>query len=216
MGRAQRRRPGLAIGGRRDSRPAGRGRAAPNTHADSGGPAPQGQAAVPGAVSRPVPILIRSRPRGPSKTGGLISSGERPVRHGSRAGRVVRRFLLVGAAARRGSGGLGMVLRHQARTHGDSLALISFRPPAHRLGHGPVGPPRSVRKQGAAGVPSNRRAAGAAAEDTATGSWPSDSKVSSLWLAPWAPVRLRLAGRPMAQCLTKRLTSKTSFVWSMW
>jgi hypothetical protein len=32
----------LAIGGRRDSWPQGRGRAAPNTHADSGGPAPAG------------------------------------------------------------------------------------------------------------------------------------------------------------------------------
>src|SRR5262245_56595153 len=49
-------------------------RAAPNTHADSGGPAPQGQAAVPGNKPRPVPILIRSRLRGHSKSGGLTSS----------------------------------------------------------------------------------------------------------------------------------------------
>ena len=48
------------------------------------------------------------------------------------------------------------------------------------------------------------------------GSWPSDSWVSSLRLAPSAPVRPRLAGRPAAQCLTKRLTSKTSLVCSMW
>lgn len=35
-------------------------------------------------------------------------------------------------------------------------------------------------------------------------------------LAPSAPVRPRLAGRPAAQRLTKRLTSKTSLVCSMW
>ena len=37
-------------------------------------------------------------------------------------------------APRRGLGGPGMVLRHQARHNGDSLALISSRPPTHRLG----------------------------------------------------------------------------------
>jgi hypothetical protein len=80
------------------------GRAAPNTHADSGGPAPGNRAAVPGSVPRPVPIRIRSRHRGHSKIDGLTLSRECPVRPGSRAGRVVRRFLLPGAL-RRGSGG---------------------------------------------------------------------------------------------------------------
>src|SRR5262245_41519290 len=73
----------------------GPGRAAPNTHADCGGPTPRGQAAVPGDVPWPVPILIRSRHRGHSKYGGLTSA-EGPVRLGSRPGRVVRRSPLRG------------------------------------------------------------------------------------------------------------------------
>ena len=60
--------------------PEGRGRAAPNTHADSGGPAPRGQAAVPGNKPRPVPILIRSRSRGHSRAAGSSPPRERPVR----------------------------------------------------------------------------------------------------------------------------------------
>jgi hypothetical protein len=54
--------------------PAGQGRAAPNTHEDSGGPAPRSKAAEPGNKPRPVPIRIRSRSRGRSKNGGLIST----------------------------------------------------------------------------------------------------------------------------------------------
>ena len=42
-------------------------RAAPNTHADSGGSTAQGRAAMLGSVPRPVPIRIRSRTRGHSK-----------------------------------------------------------------------------------------------------------------------------------------------------
>src|SRR5262249_21676977 len=88
----------LAIGGRRGSGPTATRRAAPNTHADSGGPAPQSRAAVPGTVPRPVPILIRSQLRGHSEIDGPPSSGEGPVGLGSRAGRVVRRFLLLRGA----------------------------------------------------------------------------------------------------------------------
>jgi hypothetical protein len=43
-----------------------------------------------------------------------------------------------------------------------------------------------------------------------------DIGVSSCWLAPQAPVRPRLTGRPVAQCRTKRCPSKTSLVCSMW
>src|SRR5262245_59408420 len=64
----------LVISGRRGPWPYGHGRTAPNTHADSGGPAPQNRAAVPGTTSRPVPIRIRSRLRGHSKCDGLTSS----------------------------------------------------------------------------------------------------------------------------------------------
>ncbi len=55
------------------SGPEGRRRAAPNTHSDSGGPAPRSKAAVPGDKPRPVPIRVRSPRRGQSKNGGLIS-----------------------------------------------------------------------------------------------------------------------------------------------
>src|SRR5262245_66476014 len=93
-------RPGLLSAAGAALGPQATRRAAPNTHADSGGPAPQSKAAVPGTVSRPVPMRVRSRPRGQSKCDGLTSSGEGPVWHGSRAGRVVGRFLLfLGPAA---------------------------------------------------------------------------------------------------------------------
>jgi hypothetical protein len=90
---------------------------------------------------------------------------------------------------------------------------------AHGRGGSSGDPPRratALGQSGAAGVPSKRPAAGAAAEDTRRGLAASDSQVSSLRLAPSAPERRRLAGRPVAQCHTKRFTSKTSLVCSMW
>src|SRR5262249_24720506 len=72
-GRARPQRPGLLSLAGGTPGPGGRGRAAPNTPADSGGPAPRGQAAVPGNGPRPVPLPIRSQARGPSKSGGLLS-----------------------------------------------------------------------------------------------------------------------------------------------
>src|SRR5262245_41387982 len=100
VAKATTRRPGWLSAADGAPGPQATSRAAPNTHADSGGPAPQSKAAVPGTVSRPVPMRVRSRPRGQSKCDGLTSSGEGPVWHGSRAGRVVGRFLLfLGAAA---------------------------------------------------------------------------------------------------------------------
>src|SRR5262245_46460483 len=99
------RRPGLLSAADAAPGPAGHGRAAPNTHADSGGPAPRSGAAVPGTVPRPVPILIRSRPRGHSKVGGLT-----PAREGSRLARLTggagrRAFPPSCGALRRGAGG---------------------------------------------------------------------------------------------------------------
>src|SRR5437016_4005304 len=73
VAKAMARRPGLLSAAGATPGPAGRGRAAPNTPADSGGPAPRGQAAVPGNKPRPVPIRIRAQARGHSKSGGLIS-----------------------------------------------------------------------------------------------------------------------------------------------
>src|SRR5437764_10096187 len=85
----------------------GKGRAAPNTHADSGGPAPQNRAAVPGTVSWPVPILIRSRLRGHSKCDGLTfaQEGSSLARLTGGAGR--RAFPPSGGAAAGGGGTLG-------------------------------------------------------------------------------------------------------------
>src|SRR5262249_41445594 len=87
--------------------PVARGRAAPNTHADSGGPAPRNRAAVPGTVPRPVPILIGSQRRGHSRVRRAHLPREGPVRPGSRSGRGVRRFLLLRGAAVGGGGILG-------------------------------------------------------------------------------------------------------------
>jgi hypothetical protein len=116
----------------------------------------------------------------PFESDGLVSSGERPVRLGSRLGRVVGRFLPLPGCAPAGS-------CHRARRR-------QARPVSHQSGGLPGLRPRTPT----------------------TGSWPSDNGVSSLWLAPQAPVRRRLTGRPVAQCLTKRSTSKTSLVCSMW
>ena len=122
-----------------------------------------------------------------------------------------------GAAVRRGSGRpWDGALAPSPYSLGQLRAdPVSFPDPPP--GRGPVWPPRSVIKAGAAGVPSKRQDAGAAAEDThSRAHWSSDSGLSSLRLAPSAPVRLRLAGRPVSQCLTKRLTSNTSLVCSRW
>ena len=86
------RRPGWSISGRCQLS----GRAAPNAHADSGGPAPQNEAAVPATVPRPVPILIRSRVRGHSKSDGLtLASRQRQSVVGSR--KLKTEFLLPSA-----------------------------------------------------------------------------------------------------------------------
>src|SRR5215831_7248814 len=101
------------------SEPWGPRRAAPNAHADSGGPAPQGQTAVPGTAPRPVPIRIRSRVRGHSKVRralslkGRVQLGRAHGRGGSSG-----ELLLLGPVLRWGSGGFGRVLRHRARFHG--------------------------------------------------------------------------------------------------
>jgi hypothetical protein len=104
-GEAIPRRPGLPSAADATPGPAGRGRAAPNTHADSGGPAPQSRAAVPGTASRPVPIRIRSRLRGHSTIGGLTSAkgGASLARLTGGAGRPA--MPSCSGALRRGSGG---------------------------------------------------------------------------------------------------------------
>ena len=146
------------------------------------------------------------------KCGELTPRRECPVRPGSRSGRVVRRLLLVlGAALRWGSGGFWEGASAPSPLPWDSFALSPFDPPTHLRGAADTDTADQT-EVGTAGVPSKRPASGVAAEDTRSDSRSSDNGLSSLRLAPSAPVRRRLAGRAVAQCLTKRLTSKTSLV----
>jgi len=134
-GAAVARRSGLAISGRRDSWPNGRGRAAPNTHADSGGPTRQGRAAVPGTAPQPVPIRIRSRRRGHSKVRRALSpKGEsRSAGLTGGAGRPATPPILRRRCGG-GRGDLGRVLRHRARFNWDSFALSPSAPPTRLRG----------------------------------------------------------------------------------
>ena len=110
----------------------------------------------------------------------------------------------------------GMAPRRQARTTGDGLAPISFRPPTR-----PRTAARSwtaaVTKAGAAGVPSNRRAAGAAAEDMpGRARGPVTIACHRCGWPQGRPFGVGSPAAPRPQRLAKRLTSKTSLVWSMW
>jgi hypothetical protein len=117
-------------------------------------------------------------------------------------------------ALRRGSGGPWDGASAPSPFSWDSRVLIPFVPR-------PTSGPRPGR--GATAVSRRARPAshqtgrlpGLRPRTPVADSWSPDSGVSSWWLAPSAPVRPRLAGRPVAQCLTKRLTSKTSLVCSM-
>jgi hypothetical protein len=109
-----------------------------------------------------------------------------------------------------------MVPRHQARTHGDSFALISPRPPTHRRAAARSGHRGQQVRRARPASDQGGRMPGRRPRTAAADSWSRDQGVSSLRLAPWAPVRPRRAGRPVAQGLTKRLPSKTSLVCSRW
>jgi hypothetical protein len=214
----QPRRPGLLSAAGATLGPEGRRRAAPNTHADSGSPASQGRAAVPGNKPPAGPDTHSFPAPWPFNSGGLSSSRERPVRQGSRAGRIVRRYSSsLGAAVWRGSGGpwggASAPSPDSVRQLHADLVLSPDPPPGRRpmTGHRGQGSNRRGRRPIKA---SGCRDYGPG--HTRADSWSSDIGMSSLWLAPSAPVRPRLAGRPGTQCLTKRLTSKTSFVCSMW
>lgn len=189
----------LAIGGWRDSWPRwAEGRAAPNTHADSGGPAPQSRAAVPGMAPRPVPILVGARPRGHSKSAGSPPLGEGPVWLGSRAGRVVGRLLLCrGGPAGAGGTWDGTLVPspHYLRQLRADLAVS----PAHRRAvFRPLTTTVTIKRARPASDQTGRLP-GLRPRTPAADWWSRDSGVSSCGLAPKAPVRLRLAGRPVAQ-----------------
>ncbi len=146
--------------------PEGQGRAAPNTHADSGAPAPRGQAAVPG--TRPsrsrysfVPGFAAIQERRAHLLQGRVQFGKA---HGWGGSSGDSSFLA--AAVRRGSGGLW--------DDASASSPHSWRRPRGRSrfvprpasGPRPVGgPSRFTGKAEAAGVPSSRRAAGATAKD---------------------------------------------------
>jgi hypothetical protein len=191
-----------------------KGRAAPNTHADSGGPAPQNRAAVPGTVSRPVPILVRSRLRGHSKYGGLTSAsgrGQFGTAHGRGGSSGVSSFFR-GAAA-----GVGWTLRWCFGTKPvitETASADLACPPTHRRG---VARYTTDGRSGSGRRPiqaTGCRGCGPGHPRRTRG--PLTAGCHRQGLTPSAPVRPRLAGRPVAQCLTKRVTSKTSLVWSMW
>jgi hypothetical protein len=121
-----------------------------------------------------------------------------------------------GAALWRGSGGLWDVASAASPLPWDSVTLSPLvprpTPAAPRVVHTAV-----PRRSGHGRRPiqaSGCRGCGRGHPNT--DSWSTDNGLSSLGLAPLAPVRRRLAGRAVAQCLTKRLTSKTSLVCSMW
>jgi len=157
---------------------------------------------VPGSVA------IRSSAGSPPRRKG-------PVRHGSRAGRVVRRSPPSSGALWRGSGGPWDDASASSPSYVGQRHADPVRPPTHRRGAARCATADSRSGRGrrpikAAGC----RGCGPGHPRRTRG--PSDSGVSSLGLAPSAPVRPRLAGRPVAQCLTKRRTSNTSLVCSMW
>src|SRR5262249_24505157 len=152
-----------------------------NTHADSGGPAPQSGAAVPGSVPRPVPIRIRSRRRGHSKSDGLTPQRSVPFgrAHGRGGSAGDSSFL----GRRGGVGWMGEGAAAPSPLPWDSFALSPFNPPTHP--RGAAGVPTAVPKRaGTAGVPSKRPAAGAMPRTPDPDSWSTDNGLSSHGLAP--------------------------------
>ena len=197
----------------------GRGRAAPNTHADSGGPAPRGKAAVPGnqapagpdTHSCPMPWPVE-------KTAGSSPPRERPVRQGFTAG--AGRRAIPPSFVGRGPEGVGRTLGWR---QGAKPVLLETASRRSRLVPRPAPGPRPGRvaprteRAGAAGVPSNRRAAGVAAKDIPERTrGPMTSVCHRCGWPQGRPFGVGSPAAPRPQCLTKRLTSKTSLVWSMW
>jgi hypothetical protein len=148
---------------------------------------------------------------------GLTSRGRCPVRSGSRAGRVVGRFLLLQGRCGGGREDLGRVpgrLGTEPVTV-DSFVLSPFvpRPTSAALSCTDTAIKNNWARPAshpAGGLPGLRP------KTPDSDSRSIDNGLSSLGLVPSAPVRRRLAGRPVSQCLTKRLTSNTSLVCNMW
>lgn len=171
-------------------------RTAPNTPADSGGPAPQDRAAVPGNLPRPVPILMRSQHRCHSKSDWLIPRKECPVRPGWRLGRIVRANSSLDQG-RHPPVGREDVGWPQAKPviHWDSVTLIPICPPTHRRMATCFCDHRGRNSGGAAGVPSKRQDAWAVPNPSFGVVAPLDSWGRRAGWPVAAPVRL-LAHRP--------------------
>ena len=109
----------------------------------------------------------------------------------------------------------GTVLRHRARRNWDSFALLPFVPPTHLRGAALMYT-ADQKVSGRGRRPIKAAGCRGCGRGHPIGlAWSTDNGLSSLWLTPSAPVRRRLAGRAVDQCLAKRLTSKTAFVCSM-
>jgi hypothetical protein len=183
VAKATARRPGLLSATDAALSFQGKGRAAPNTHADSGGPAPQSKTAVPGTRSRPVPILVRSQLRGHSKCDGLTSASGRVqfgTAHG-RGGSSGVSSLFRGAAA-----GVGWTLGWCFGTKPVLLETASadlVRPPTHRRGVAPcTTADRWKRKRPASHQ--TVRMPGLRPRTPAADSWSTDNGVSSSRAGP--------------------------------
>ena len=206
----------LSVAGAAPS-PDGCGRAAPNTHADSGGPASRAgrlcRGQRPGRsryLHVPGSVAIRS-------CDGLTSCGRVQLGRAHGRGGSSSDSSLFQAALRWGSGGPWEGALAPNPLLWDSFALSPCNPPTHLRGAAAMDTAFQLNKKRArpashpgVGLPGLRP------RTPDSDSWSTDNGLSSLWLAPSAPVRRRLAGRAAAQCLTKRLTSNTSFVCNRW
>ena len=191
-------------------------RTAPNSHADSGGTTPKGRAAVPGNLPWPVPIRMRAQLRRHSKSDWLTPRRKCPVRVGWRVGRIVRAMAPCSGWPRCGGGRVDVGWPQAKPVFLGQRYADPVCPPTHRRSVARLCYHRGRNSTDAAGVPSKRLAAWAAPGP------PSRSRCSLSWWgrrAGWptaAPVRLRLAGHAVAQCLRNWSMLKTSFLCSMW
>ena len=119
-------------------------------------------------------------------------------------------------ALRRGSGGFWESASALNPLTLGQLRLIPFNPPTHLRGAARTDT-ADQKVSGRGRRPIKAAGCRGCGRGHPIGlAWSTDNGLSSLRLAPWAPVRRRLAGRAAAQGRTKRLTSNTCPVRSMW
>ena len=130
---------------------------------------------------------------------GLTSRGRCPVRSGSRAGRVVGRFLLLQGRCGGGREDLGRVPGRPGTepVTVDSFVLSPFVPRPTSAALWCTNTANNNKRARPASHPVGGLP-GLRPKTPDVDSWSSDNGLSSLGLTPKAPVRRRLAGRPMA------------------